>query len=136
MMQAIELYRSRFRPSEHLDRPYLMLGFNVFAAETDEEASLLATSMQQAFVNLRSGRPSRLQPPVAGYEAQLAPPDRALLAQVLSCSAIGSPDTVRRGLSAFLERTRADELMIASQIFDHAARVRSYEITARVRDML
>jgi luciferase family oxidoreductase group 1 len=134
MMQAIEIYRSRFRPSAQLERSYVMLGFNVFAADTDEEGRLLSTSMQQAFVNLRSGRPSRLQPPVAGYEERLTPSERAILEQTLTCAAIGSPDTVRRGLQAFVARTGADELMITSQIFDHQARLRSYEITASVRD--
>ena len=130
MMQAIEVYRSRFRPSEQLARPYVMLGFNVFAADSDEQAQLLSSSMQQAFVNLRSGRPSRLQPPVAGYEERLTPPERAILEQTLSCSAIGAPTTVRHALEAFVARTGADELMITSQIFDHKARLRSYEITA------
>jgi luciferase family oxidoreductase group 1 len=133
MMQASEVYRSRFRPSAQLQRPHVMLGFNVFAADTDDEARLLSSSMQQAFVNLRSGRPSRLQPPVAGYEERLTPPERAILEQTLSCSAIGSPDTVRRGLQAFVARTGADELMITSQIFDHKARLRSYEITGSVQ---
>ncbi|MDI1272938.1 LLM class flavin-dependent oxidoreductase [Polaromonas sp.] len=130
MMQAIEVYRSRFRPSEQLARPYVMLGFNVFAADSDEQAQLLSSSMQQAFVNLRSGRPSRLQPPVAGYEERLTPPERAILEQTLSCSAIGAPTTVRHALEAFVARTGADELMITSQIFDHKARLRSYEITS------
>ncbi|WP_096667719.1 LLM class flavin-dependent oxidoreductase [Polaromonas sp. AET17H-212] len=130
MMQAIEVYRGRFRPSEQLARPYVMLGFNVFAADSDEQAQLLSSSMQQAFVNLRSGRPSRLQPPVAGYEERLTPPERAILEQTLSCSAIGAPTTVRHALEAFVARTGADELMITSQIFDHKARLRSYEITA------
>ncbi|MEA3106751.1 MAG: hypothetical protein QOI88_1356 [Gammaproteobacteria bacterium] len=130
MMQAIEIYRARFRPSQQLAHPYLMLGFNIFAAESDSEARLLATSMQQAFVNLRSGRPSQLPPPVAGYDTQLAPAAKAMLADVLACSAIGSPDTVRRGLASFIDRTKPDELMLTSQIFDHAARLRSYEIAA------
>jgi luciferase family oxidoreductase group 1 len=129
MMQAIEIYRARFRPGQ-IDRPYVMLGFNVFAADTDEQAQVLATSMQQAFVNLRSGRPSKLQPPVPGYDATLSGGDRALLADVLSCSAIGSPATVQRKLQEFITRTQADELMITSQIFDHAARVHSFEIAA------
>jgi luciferase family oxidoreductase group 1 len=134
MMQAMEAYRSRFRPSEQLARPYVMLGFNVFAADSDEQAQLLSSSMQQAFVNLRSGRPSRLQPPVAGYEERLTPPERAILEQTLSCSAIGAPGTVRQALEAFVARTGADELMITSQIFDHKARLRSYEITAGLQD--
>jgi luciferase family oxidoreductase group 1 len=134
MMQAIELYRANFKPSAQLDKPYVMLGFNVFAADTDEEAQFRATSMQQAFVNLRSGRPTRLQPPVRGYLEALGPQERSMLDAVLSCSAIGSPETVAAQLKAFVAHTRADELMITSQIFDHAARLRSYEITAQVRE--
>jgi alkanesulfonate monooxygenase SsuD/methylene tetrahydromethanopterin reductase-like flavin-dependent oxidoreductase (luciferase family) len=132
MMQAIELYRATFRPSAQLDKPYVMLGFNVFAADTDAEAQLRATSMQQAFVNLRSGRPTKLKPPVEGYLDLLSPPERSMLDSVLSCSAIGAPDTVAAQLEAFIAHTGADELMITSQIFDHAARLRSYEITAGI----
>jgi luciferase family oxidoreductase group 1 len=132
MMQAIELYRATFRPSAQLDKPYVMLGFNVFAADTDAEAHLRATSMQQAFVNLRSGRPTKLKPPVEGYLDLLSPPERGMLDSVLSCSAIGAPDTVAAQLKAFIERTGADELMVTSQIFEHAARLRSYEITAEI----
>ena len=131
MMQAIALYRATFRPSAQLDKPYVMLGFNVFAADTDAQAALLATSMQQAFVNLRTGRPSRLQPPLPGYLESLPGPARAMLDEVLSCSAIGSEATVRRGLQAFIARTQADELMITSQIFDHGARLHSYDLTMR-----
>jgi luciferase family oxidoreductase group 1 len=133
MMQAIDIYRSTFRPSAQLDKPYVMLGFNVFAAATDEQAQYLATSMQQAFVNLRSGRPTELKPPVEGYLEQLGLPERMMLDSVLSCSAIGSPETVATQLKGFVERTGADELMITSQIFDHAARLRSYEITADIQ---
>jgi luciferase family oxidoreductase group 1 len=136
MMQAIEIYRRYFRPSQQLDRPYLMLGFNVFAADSDAEAQRLATSMQQAFVNLRSGRPTQLPPPSEGYESRLPPDAKAMLADVLSASAIGSPDTVRRSVAAFIERTEPDELMVTSQIFDHSARLRSYEIVADIRDTL
>ncbi|ATQ74094.1 alkane 1-monooxygenase [Massilia violaceinigra] len=132
MMQAVDLYRARFRPSAQLDKPYVMLGFNVFAADTDDQAALLATSMQQAFVNLRSGRPGRLQPPVSGYLDALGPQERAMLDQVLSCSAIGSPQTVARQLQQFIERTGADELMITSQVFDHQARLHSYDIVGQV----
>jgi luciferase family oxidoreductase group 1 len=133
MMQAIETYRANFKPSRQLPKPYVMLGFNVFAADTDEEAQLRATSMQQAFVNLRSGRPTRLPPPLPGYRQTLTAAERALLESVLSCAAIGSPDTVRQGLKAFIDRTGADELMITSQMFDHRARLRSYEILSQVR---
>lgn len=130
MMEAIEVYRAHFKPSPQLERPYVMLGFNVIAADTDEEASILATSLFQAFVNLRSGRPGKLPPPRPGYLEQLGPQERALLDHVLSCSAIGGPDTVRRSLREFVARTGADELMIASQVFDHAARLHSYGIAA------
>ena len=136
MTQAIEVYRARFRPSEQLERPHLMLGFNIFAADSDAQAQLLATSMQQAFVNLRSGRPSQLPPPQEAYAAQLPQAAKAMLADVLSCSAIGSPDTVRSALNTFIKRTQPDELMVTSQIFDHAARLHSFEIAAQVRDSL
>ena len=136
MMQAIGIYRARFKPSLQLDRPHVMLGFNVFAAESDTEARFLATSMQQAFVNLRSGRPTQLPPPIEGYENQLPPAAKALLADVLTCSAIGSPATVRSALAAFVELTQPDELMITAQIFDHSARLHSYEIAADIQKSL
>ena len=136
MMQAVALYRATFRPSARLEKPYVMLGFNVFAADTDEEGEFRATSMQQAFVNLRSGRPSPLPPPMADYLSRIGPQQRSLLDQVLSCAAIGSPDKVAHQLQAFIKRTTADELMITSQIFDHSARLRSYEITAEIQAAL
>ncbi len=134
MMQAIRLYRETFKPSAQLAKPYVMLGFNVFAAETDEEAQFRASSWQQAFVNLRSGRPGRLPPPVQGYRENVGPAERALLDSVLSCSAVGSRETVRAGIAAFIERTGADELMITSQVYDHATRLRSYEIVASLKE--
>ena len=130
MMEAIAVYRASFKPSAVLDQPYVMLGFNVFAADSDAEAQFLATSMQQAFVALRTGHPTRLPPPVENYLERIGPAERGMLAQVLSCSAIGAADTVERELQAFIDRTGADEIMITSQIFDHAARLRSYEMTA------
>jgi luciferase family oxidoreductase group 1 len=130
MMEAIAVYRERFQPSAQLDRPYVMLGFNAFAAQSEEEAELLATSVQQAFVNLRTGKPAKLPPPVAGYAETLPIEARALLRQVLSCSAIGDAAIVKAKIAAFVERTGADELMITSQIWDHQARLRSYEIVA------
>jgi luciferase family oxidoreductase group 1 len=134
MMQAIEVYRATFRPSAQLAKPHVMLGFNVFAADTDEQAAFLASSMQQAFISLRSGRPTRLQPPVRDYWNQIGPQERAMLEQVLSCSAIGAPATVERQIQEFIARTGADELMITSQIYDHAARLRAYEITAAIHN--
>ena len=133
LTQAIEVYRTRFHPSEHLERPYVMLGVNVFAAETDAEARRLFTSLQQAFVNLRSGRPGPLPPPLDDYEERLTPVERQMIVEMLACSFVGAPDNLRRGLEAFVAQTGADELMIASQIHDHAARLRSYELAAGVR---
>ena len=136
MMEAIDIYRTSFRASLCLAKPYVMLGFNVFAADTDAQAAYLATSMQQAFVNLRSGRPSQLPPPVADYLQHIGPLEKEMLASVLSSSAIGAPDTVADQIDAFIARTGADELMITSQIFDHQARLRSYAITAEVQSLV
>lgn len=130
LMQALELYRANFRPSAQLQQPYVMLGFNVFAADSDEEAALLATSQQQSFVNLRTGQPSQLPPPRPGYLEQLGPHERAIIDSVMPCSAIGAPDTVARQLHAFIARTGANELMINSPMYDHAARLHSYQLTA------
>ncbi len=130
MMAALAMYRERFEPSRWLAKPYAMLGFNVFAADTDEAGALLATSLQQAFVQLRSGQPGKLKPPVAGYADSLSLEQRVSLEHLLSCSAIGSPLSVKAATEAFVERTGADELMITSQIFDHKARLRSFEILA------
>ncbi|MFN3727332.1 MAG: LLM class flavin-dependent oxidoreductase [Allosphingosinicella sp.] len=130
MMQAIQVYRSTFQPSAQLAEPYVMLGYNVFAADSDDEAELLATSMQQTFVALRTGNPGKLKPPVAGYLDTLGPGERAMVDNVLSCSAIGSPDKVRAQVEAFVARSGADELMITSQIFDHEARLKSYRLLA------
>jgi luciferase family oxidoreductase group 1 len=136
MMDAIAIYRERFVPSARLARPYVMLGFNVFAADTEARARFIATSAQQAFVNLRSGRPGRLPPPREGFMEQIGPQEQALLRQLLSCAAIGTPEQVREQMQAFVEYTGADELMVAGQIFDHAARLRSYEIVAQVGQFL
>jgi luciferase family oxidoreductase group 1 len=128
MMEAIDVYRRQFKPSEQLDKPYVMLGFNAFVADTDEEAELLSTSVQQAFVALRTGQPTKLPPPRQGFADTLPLEARAMLRSVLSCSAIGSVETARRQLEEFMERTRADELMVTAQIYDHKARLRSYEL--------
>jgi luciferase family oxidoreductase group 1 len=134
--EALATYRSRFRPSAQLDRPYAMLGLNVIAAETDDEARYLLSSLQRAFVQLRRGTPGQLPAPDPDYERSMSAAERALLDQVLSCAVIGSPEAVRRGLAEFAERTKADELMVTAQIFDHAARLRSFEITARAKEAL
>ena len=130
MEHAIDIYRSRFQPSQRLARPHVMLGLNVFAADTDARAQLLFSSLQQAFVNLRTGRPGKLPHPVEGFDAQLDPMAKAMLDQALSCAVVGSPESVRQGLDAFIRRTGADELMVTAQIFDHEARKHSFTILA------
>ena len=135
MMQAIATYRRGFKPSRYLAAPYVMLGYNVFAADDDNEAELLASSMRQAFVAIRTGRPGTFEPPVEGYLESLSPAERALLDEVLSCSAVGSADTVRRQLDAFVAQTDADELILTSAIYDHGARLRCHEIVASCTDM-
>lgn len=129
--RALSIYRSQFQPSEHLDRPYVMPALSVVAAPTDDEARVLMTSLQQSFVNLRTGRPGPLPPPIEGYEERLDPQARAILGQALACAVVGSPDTVARGLKAFAERTGADELMLTGSVFDHRLRLRSFEIAAQ-----
>lgn len=133
MMQAIQVYRSTFQPSAQLAKPYVMLGFNVVAADTDAQAQFLASSLQQSFVNLRTGKPGKLPPPVPDYLKNASPQIQSLLDSVLSCAAIGSPATVAEQIAEFIDTTHADELMITSNIFDHGARLRSYEITAQVK---
>lgn len=130
MLQAIAVYRERFEPSEQLKEPYVMLGFNVCAADTDDEATYLRSSSLQAFINLRSGRPGQLPPPVEDFEKKMSAQEHALLAHIGSCSAVGSLETVTREIEAFLARTDADELMFVSSIFDHRKRLRSLEIAA------
>lgn len=128
--QAIEVYRGNFKPSAQLEKPYLMLGFNVCAADTDEQARYLRTSSLQSVVRLRHGTPGQLPPPIEDFETKLTPYDEQLLAQFTACSAVGSADTVAREMASFAMRTGADELMIVSQIYDHGARLRSFEIVA------
>jgi luciferase family oxidoreductase group 1 len=130
LMQALEVYRDQFEPSTTLDRPHVMLGVNVFAAESDAEARRLFTSVQQAFANLRRGRPGQLPPPVDDIGTLLSRFEQGGIDEALARSMVGTPATVRQGLEEFVAETGADELMVTSQIFDHAARLRSYELTA------
>jgi len=127
MMQAIAIYRDRFRPGI-IDQPQVMLGVNVVAADTDEEAKFLATSGRQAFANLRRGMPTTLPPPNKEFEKEVVPFRGIRLEEVQSVSIVGSPETVRTDLSDFIERTQADELIVVSHIYDHRARLRSYEL--------
>jgi len=128
LMQAVDVYRRSFQPSARLGRPHLMLGVNVIAADTDEEARLLLTSVQQAFVNLRTGTPTPLPPPVAGYAERLPSHHRSILGGILAEAAIGAPKTVIDQLKNLVARTGANELILTSQIYDHAARLRSFEM--------
>ena len=132
LMPALEIYRSRFRPSAMLHEPYAMVGVNVFAADTDAEAHRLFTSLQRQFINLRRGVPGLLQPPDDTLEENMSEMEKAGVGHMLACSAVGSAETVRQGLEAFIDKTQADEIMVTAQIYDHGARLRSYEIVAGV----
>jgi luciferase family oxidoreductase group 1 len=136
MMQALEVYRRQFQPSETLEKPYAMLGLTTFAAETDAEARRLFTSLQQQFVNLRRGHPTPLQPPLESTEGHWSPMEQAGIDHAMAEAVVGSRETVRRGLEAFIAKTEADELMITAQIYDHQARLRSFEIVAEIRDRM
>ena len=128
--QAMAIYRRDFRPSASLDRPYAMAGFNVFGADTQEEAELLASSQQQSFVALRTGNPRQLPPPFAGYRDSLPPQHAGILDHVLQCSAVGTRDVIADGIAAFVRRTGVDEVMLTSSVYDHEARKRSIAIAA------
>ena len=132
LQQAVEIYRARFRPSDQLARPCVMLGLNVFAAETDAAARRLFTSVQQAFVNLRRGEPGPLPPPVDTMEGRWSPAEKATAEHTLRYAIVGSAETVRRGLEQFVEQEHPDEIMATAMIFDHAARLRSFEILAGI----
>ena len=123
--EALEIYRRQFKPSAQLSEPYAAAAFNVFAADTREEAELLATSQQQAFVALRTGNPGKMKPPLAGYRDSLPPNAQATLDHVLQCSAVGTVEDVAAGLKAFVARTGVDEVVIASSMYDHNARKHS-----------
>jgi luciferase family oxidoreductase group 1 len=130
LMHALELYRARFKPSPELDRPYAMLGVNVVAADDDTEARRLFTTAQQGFTNLLRGARGTMQPPIDDIEDYWTPLERAQAMRMLACAFVGSARTVREGLSEFVTRTQADELIVVSAIYSHAARLRSYELLA------
>ncbi len=136
LMAALRLYRAGFQPSRQLERPHAMVGVNVVAAETDAEAQHLFTSAQQSFTNLFRGTRGKLLPPIADIEAYWTPGEKAQASAMLACSFVGSAETVRRGLEGFIQRTGADELMVASAVWDHRARLRSYEILAGLQGVL
>lgn len=130
MMAAIEMYREHFKPSAQLDAPYVMLGFNVCAADTDEEANFLRSSAILSFLNSRKGARGQLPPPVEDLEAKLTDIDHEILATMSSASAVGSRETVEREIAAFVEKTGADELMMVCSMYEHARRVHSFELAA------
>ncbi|CAO1650652.1 LLM class flavin-dependent oxidoreductase [Parasphingorhabdus sp. NYA22] len=134
--EALKIYRRDFKPSEQLAEPYVLCGFNIFAADSDAEAEYLSSSMMQSFVALRTGNPGKMPPPVEGYRESLPPQAQSMLEQTMQGSAVGSPETVKQGVDRFVERTGADELIISGSIFDQAAREKSYTIAAEVRDLV
>jgi luciferase family oxidoreductase group 1 len=136
MMEALHLYRAQFRPSAQLDRPYAMLGLNICAADTDEEAARLFTSLQQQWTLLRRGSPGALPPPVDTMDGRWSAMEKEGLQHALSRAVVGSAETVRGKLTAFIAETGADEIIMTSQIFDHAARLRSFEIVAQIQDTM
>jgi luciferase family oxidoreductase group 1 len=136
MVQAVEMYRSGFQPSAQLDKPYAMLAANVLAADTDKEARRQFTSQQQSFINLRRGMPTQVPPPIDDMDAYWSPAEKAMVDHSLAVSFIGSAETVERGLTKFIDAMQPDELMITAHIYDQAARLRSIELIAGVRDRL
>jgi luciferase family oxidoreductase group 1 len=132
LLTALALYRSEFRPSAQLAEPYAMAGINVYAADTDEEATRLFTTPQQAWANRFRGQGGPYPPPIDDIEAYWSPPERAQASAMLTYSVVGSLETVRAGVEQFREVTGVDELMVVSASYDHAARVRSYEILAEL----
>ena len=126
---ALELYRRDFQPSEALERPHVMVAMNVFAADTEAQAQLLASSQQQSFVRLRTGSPGKLPPPIKDYTSTLPAPARAMLDHVGQAAAVGTPDEVREGIDAFVKRTRADEIILCGATYDPEARIRSLDLT-------
>lgn len=132
MHAALELYRTGYQPSEAHPLPHAMIGVSVVAADSDDEARRLATSLQQQFVALQRGRPVQLQPPVESMDGLWSPLERASVEHTLRQAIVGGPDTVQRGIEELLARTGANELMITSHVYDHAARLRSYEIVAGI----
>jgi len=134
--EALSIYRRDFKPSDQLAEPYVLCGFNIFAADTDAEAEYLSTSMLQSFVALRTGNPGKMPPPIEGYRESLPPQFQSMLEQIMQGSAVGSPDTVKQAVDRFVARTGADELIISGSIFDQAAREKSYSLAADVRDLV
>ena len=131
LIPALQIYRSRFKPSAQLDRPYAMVGVNIIAAETDREARRLATTQQMAFTNIFRGARGLSQPPIDDIETYWSPTEKAQAMRMLARSIVGAPSAVRAGVEALIEETAADELIVVSDVYDHAARLRSFELIAQ-----
>jgi luciferase family oxidoreductase group 1 len=131
LIPALHIYRNRFKPSQPLDRPYAMVGVNIIAAETDAEAKRLATTQQMSFTNIFRGARGLSQPPIDDIEAYWSPMEKAQAMRMLARSIVGSPDSVRTGIEALVAETAADELIVVSDVYDHAARLRSFELIAQ-----
>ena len=136
MMAALRLYRNLFKPSKQLNQPYAMLGINVVAAATDDEARRQFTSLQQSFTYLRRGMPRQIPPPIDDIDAFWSPVEKALASQTLTVSAVGSSETVARVLQKFLDITNPDEVMITAHIYDHEARLDSFERVAALSSVV
>jgi luciferase family oxidoreductase group 1 len=132
LLPALEVYRERFEPSKQLDRPWAMVAANVVAADTDEEARRLFTSVQQSFTNIHRGRRGKLPPPIDDIEAYWQPEEKVRASAMLARSYVGAAETVRAGLKGFVDETHADELIVASAIWEHRARLRSYELLSEL----
>jgi luciferase family oxidoreductase group 1 len=130
LIAALHIYRSRFKPSRQLDRPYAMVGVNVIAAGSDAEARRLATTQQMSFANIFRGARRLSQPPIDDIETYWTPMEKAQVMRMLARSIIGSPDTVRLGVEALVKETGADELIVVSDVYEHSARLRSFELIA------
>ena len=136
MDEALALYRRDFIPSARLQQPYAVLGLNVVAADSDAEARRLFTTQQQSFINLRRGRPGLIPPPIDDIEAYWTSPEKLMVERALACAVVGDAGTLEQGIAAFIARHRPDELLLTANVFEHAARRRSFEIAAAVRERL
>lgn len=136
LLAALRLYRNLFKPSAQMEKPYAMVAVNVIAADTDEEARFQFTSLQQSFTWLRRGTPGKVPPPIADIDAFWNPMEKAMANDILLFSVVGSAETVARGLKKIIEMTQADELILAAHLYDHKARMKSFEIAARVRERI
>jgi luciferase family oxidoreductase group 1 len=130
LLAALEIYRARFKPSEQLDRPYAMVGVNIIASETDDAARRLATTQQMSFTNMFRGTRGLSQPPIDDIETYWSPSEKLQVQRMLARSITGSVQTVRAGIDALVQETRADELIVVSDVYDHATRLRSFELIA------